>query len=83
METRREARFYVCLILGFSLLVYGIITPPPGEIHQTTIIAAGILFAIGALCVGIDIRGIIKDLVVLRQADKELLTAANNNKKEG
>lgn len=57
--------------MGFSLLLYACITPPPGYINYSVIIAAGILFCIGALCVGVDIRGIIGDVIKLRQIDKK------------
>lgn len=78
-DTRREVRFYVCLIMGFTLLVYGAVTPPPGHISQSIIIAAGIVFAIGAMCVGVDIRGIISDITKLREAEAKLL---NGKRKE-
>lgn len=67
MEVRREFRFYSCLILGFILLVYGCVTEPPGEIATSVLIGSGILFSIGALCVGVDLKGILAELVKLKE----------------
>lgn len=75
---KREIRFYICLVMGFALLAYGAIVPPPGEVHKSLIIAAGILFSIGALCVGIDIRGIIQDVIRLYETRKDLLKELAN-----
>lgn len=62
IEDKREWRFYTCLVMGFSLIVGGFFSPPPGVIHNSVIVVAGILFALGAMCVGVDLKGIIHEL---------------------
>jgi len=64
-ETRREWRFYVCLALGFSLMASGFYVPPLGIIDNSVIVAAGILLCIGALAVGIDLKGCIHEFRLL------------------
>jgi len=73
MELHREIRFYVCLLMGFFLLCWGFKTPPPGDISDSNLIAAGILFSIGALGVGIDIKGCIAEIIRLRETDHRIL----------
>lgn len=62
IETKREVRFYVCLLMGYALMVGGFFSPPPGEIGNSIIVASGILLCLGAMCVGIDLKGIIHEL---------------------
>lgn len=66
-ETKREWRFYVTLILGYALLVWGFITPPPGVISSSVLMAAGVLFCIGSMAVGIDLKGIIHEFRMLKK----------------
>ena len=62
IENKRECRFYTCLVMGFALIVGGFFSPPLGIIHNSVIVVAGILFALGAMCVGVDLKGIIHEL---------------------
>lgn len=62
IETKREVRFYVCLVMGYMLMVGGFFSPPLGEIGNSIIVASGILLCLGALCVGVDLKGIIHEL---------------------
>ena len=55
-ENRREIRFYVCLLLGFVLMMCGFFAPPIGEIHNSVLVASGLVLSIGALAVGVDIE---------------------------
>ena len=64
---KEEIRFYICLILGYSLLMIGIWTPPVGVIANSVIVASGILLCVGALAVGIDIKGVIHELRLLKE----------------
>jgi len=48
--------------MGFSLIVGGFFSPPLGVIDNSVIVVAGILFALGAMCVGVDLKGIIQEL---------------------
>lgn len=82
MELHREIRFYTCLLMGFSLMVWGFMTPPPGEISDSALIASGILFSIGALSVGLDIKGCIAEIIRLRETEHKLLMdkATTNDK---
>lgn len=62
IENKRECRFYVCLVMGFSLMVGGFFSPPLGDISNSVIVTSGILLCLGAMCVGIDLKGIIHEL---------------------
>ena len=42
-DNRREVRFYVCLVLGFVLMMCGFFSPPMGEIHNSVLVGAGLL----------------------------------------
>ena len=65
-DNRREVRFYVCLVLGFVLMMCGFFAPPMGEIHNSVLVGAGLLLSIGALAVGIDLVGCIRELRLLK-----------------
>lgn len=41
--------FYLCLAIACILMVCGILSPPVGVIHNSVLIAVGILWAFGAL----------------------------------
>jgi len=82
MELHREIRFYTCLLMGFSLMVWGFMTPPPGEISDSALIASGILFSIGALGVGIDIKGCISEIIRLRETEHRLLKEESQQKEQ-
>ena len=75
--TRREIRFYVCLILGYVLLILGFYAPPLGIIANSVLWGSGILFSIGGLAVGIDLKGILHEINDLRR----LRTLGNENEK--
>ena len=65
-DNRREIRFYVCLLLGFILMMCGFFAPPMGQIHNSVLVGAGLLLSIGALAVGIDLVGCIHELRLLK-----------------
>lgn len=67
---KQEVRFYTCLILGFTLVILGFYAPPFGVIDNSVIIAFGMLLIVGALAVGIDVRGIIKEIRLLKEEKK-------------
>lgn len=71
MENKREWRFYTCLFMGFSLVCGGFFSPPLGVIDNSVIVAFGILLSLGALCVGVDLKGIIHELRQLRYGGGE------------
>lgn len=77
-----EIRFYACLLMGFSLLSYSAMMPPPGAIEKTAILAAGILFAIGGLCVGLDVNGVLDRLIKLRETERDILLAKKESEKK-
>lgn len=79
---RIEVRFYVCILLGFILLMCGFFAPPPGEISNSVLIGAGTLFGIGGLVVGIDLKGIIHELTVLKKYEYNLLELKGADSKQ-
>lgn len=66
-EIRREFRFYVCLLIGSALMFLGFYVPPLGVISNSVIVGAGMLLCIGALAVGIDLKGCIHELRLLKK----------------
>lgn len=72
-EIRREWRFYVCLCMGFCLMFCGFYVPPLGVISNSVIIAAGMLLCIGAMAVGIDLKGCIHELRLLKRETEDTL----------
>jgi len=66
IENKRELRFYTCLVMGFALVVGGFFSPPLGVIHNSVIVVFGIFLSLGGLCVGVDLKGIIHELRLLK-----------------
>lgn len=67
MEVHREVRFYICLLLGFALLMCGFYTDPPGEISKSVLVAFGAILTIAAVSVGVDVKGIILAIAELKK----------------
>lgn len=61
-ETRRSCKFYTCIFLGFAMLVLGVLLPPMGIIHNSVLIAGGMILTIAAGCIGIDLAKILHEL---------------------
>ena len=70
-ETRQEIRFYVLIFMSFSLLVMGFWVYPPGSITSSVLVAAGLLFSLGGLSVGIDLKEISRELRLLKRDVEE------------
>lgn len=79
MENKREWRFYTCLVMGFALVCGGFFSPPLGIIDNSVIVAFGILLSLGALCVGVDLKGIIHEL---RMFKNDVVNEASPKDKE-
>lgn len=78
-EIKKECRFYVCLILGFALMVMGFFAPPIGTISNSVLVGSGMLLSIGALAIGIDIKGCIHELRLLKA---DAAKSINEDKRE-
>lgn len=63
---RRDARFYTCIILGFIFVMCGFFAPPIGEVSNNVLVGAGMFLCVGSLAVGIDIKGCIRELRLLK-----------------
>lgn len=59
---KSEIRFYVCLLLGYILIIIGIFCPPIGVISNSVLIGFGMLISLGAVALGLDLNGI-KDII--------------------
>lgn len=80
-DIKKECRFYVCLIFGFSLMVMGFFAPPMGSISNSVLVGSGMLLSIGALAIGIDIKGCIHELRGLKM-DAYNYASNDSNKKD-
>lgn len=65
-ETRKSIKFYISLILGYSLLIMGALLPPIGIISNSVLIGGGMILCISAGCIGIDLADIIHQFVLLK-----------------
>lgn len=70
-KIRRECRFYFCLIIGAVFMYLGFYAPPIGEIADSVLIGAGMFLCVGALAIGIDIKGCIHELRLLKNDAKK------------
>ena len=59
---KKEVRFYTCLILAYVLLLISLYLPPLNVIATSVLYAAIVILGIGALSIGLDISGILKEV---------------------
>lgn len=58
-KTRHTAQLITAIVIiavGCGLLIAGFITPPPGEIHNSILIAFGEILTFGGALLGIDYK---------------------------
>lgn len=62
-----EVRFYIIFALASFLLVKGFFVPPVGEIAKTVLYASAGLTTLAACMVGVDVKGIIREIRLLKK----------------
>ena len=82
-ETRNDIKFYVCLGLGFTLMMVSLILPPLNVITSSALIASITLLGLGGLIVGVDLKGILDELVELKKLSiKDIKNDTRNLEKD-
>lgn len=66
-ELRKDLRFYSCLLIASGLLATSLFLPPVGIIAESVLYSAIILLGTGALIEGVDIKGIIQEVRLLKE----------------
>ena len=69
---KKEVRFYCCLILAYVLLLISLYLPPLNVIATSVLYASIVILGIGALSIGLDISGILKEINDMIKATSEL-----------
>ena len=69
---KKEVRFYCCLILAYVLLLISLYLPPLNVIATSVLYASIVILGIGALSIGLDISGILKEVNDMIKATAEL-----------
>lgn len=59
---KRELRFYITLILGYTLLLFGVFTPPVSVIDTSILYASGMFIVLAGATIGIDIPEILREV---------------------
>ena len=59
---KRELRFYITLILGYTLLIIGVFTPPVSVIDTSILYASGMFIVLAGATIGIDIPEILREV---------------------
>lgn len=65
-ETRRDFKFYTLIAVGTALCFIGLFLPPIGYISNSVLIASGLFLSMGGMIEGIDIKGCIRELRLLK-----------------
>ena len=71
-KMKKEVRFYTCLILAYVLLLISLYLPPLNVIATSVLYASIVILGIGALSIGLDISGILKEVNDMIKATSEL-----------
>ena len=69
---KKEIRFYTCLVLAYVLLLISLYLPPLNVIATSVLYASIVILGIGALSIGLDISGILKEVNDMIKATSEL-----------
>ncbi len=77
-----EIRFYVLFALAAFLLIKGFYEPPVGEIAKSVMWVAAGLTTLGACMVGVDVKGIIREIRLWSQQNEEFVERHINGGKE-
>ena len=64
---KKEIRFYVCLILAYTLMMISLWIPPVGVIAAAVLYGTIIILSIGALSIGLDVSGILHEINELKR----------------
>ena len=64
---KKEIRFYVCLILAYTLMMISLWIPPVGVIAASVLYGSIIILSIGALSIGLDVSGILHEINELKR----------------
>lgn len=64
---KKEIRFYVCLILAYTLMMISLWIPPVGVIASSVLYGTIIILTIGALSIGLDVSGILHEINELKR----------------
>ena len=76
MEFHKDVKFYLCTILGFSLMTIGIFCPPVGTLELHILYGGAFFLILAGTVEGLDVKGIIRELRLLKDTNAKLL---NNN----
>ena len=69
---RKEIRFYITIIFGYSLLLISLFVPPVGVISTSALYGAGMFLILSGATIGIDIPAILKEVRLLRAQKIEI-----------
>ena len=64
---KKEIRFYVCLILAYTLMMISLWIPPVGVIASSVLYGTIIILSIGAISIGLDVSGILHEINELKR----------------
>lgn len=65
-ELRKDIKFYFSMICAMGLFVMGALLPPLGIIHNSVIMAGGMICAIAGGCIGIDITELVHQFRLMK-----------------
>lgn len=78
----REFKFYICILLGYSLLVIGCFCPPIGIVSNSVLVAAGMFICLAGLIIGLDLPAVIREIRLLKKEIKDDILSENENENE-
>jgi hypothetical protein len=65
-ETHKDIKFYLCVILGFILMMIGAYIPPEGILDSSMLYGSSFFLILAGCVEGLDIKGIIRELRMLK-----------------
>lgn len=65
-ELRKDIKFYFSMICAMGLFVMGALLPPLGIIHNSVLMAGGMICAIAGGCIGIDLTELVHQFRLMK-----------------
>lgn len=70
-ENRKDFKFYASLLIGAAFALLGCLTPPVGAISNSMLWIVFAFLILSACIEGIDVKGIIHEIRLLKEFDLE------------
>lgn len=78
--THKDIKFYFCTLIGAALMFTALFIPPVGVLDASILYGSAAFLVLAGVIEGADVKGIIREIRLLRECNKELNKIDNESK---